>query len=569
MSMKASLLAFCVAGSSLAVSSEEVLKLSFNTSSVVSESEYPELFSRWPLRSAVNPSPHPPVIALSQGSGFELFRGKRWQVARRFPSGSLSIGYRSRTDAGFTELRLAGEWLARSYPMLILEGAAAELWLAVYDVVANSPSGRRLDRVANGVTIYRLLPDGLGTVKRLADGLDLGGFDTHLYGSLGPARLHVCGANRCYSIGDGGYRQDWELAPLSSFEFVEVAIRGTQAVAILRRKHDDRFDGEPGSSFSEYFIAEFTHTGNVRIVPVARGIPWRLRFGPFGARYSLASTPGDLRRLFYHDLNRLTHEGSKDLATNNLEGRIAWSQFYYLNAMVSLFNPQLEWLLPDNRNALRARLQSELALLTQFCQDGYPGLLVRRYSYNREPLLIALHLGRVAQLLKRAESFESAGSSRDCRHWLNDRLTQLDTTLEETYATTTDDGRPGTYVRFRRGEDFWADGVNVPYNYVSAIAGGLISLDAGNRRAAAEYMSFLVDNEFSAKRPRSWRYWWGIGDAGWSVEDGSSRNPRLTRAMQGRWRISRIVQWMRQPWRRLPTNCLTPFQGTLCSIFVS
>ena len=381
-----------------------------------------------------------------------------------------------------------------------------------------------MDRVANGVTIYRLLPDGLGTVERLADGLDLGGIDTHLYGSLGPARLHVCGANRCYSIGDGGYRQDWELAPLSSFEFVEVAIRGTQAVAILRRKHDDRFDGEPGSSFSEYFIAEFTHTGNVRIVPVARGIPWRLRFGPFGARYSLASTPGDLRRLFYHDLNRLTHEGSKDLATNNLEGRIAWSQFYYLNAMVSLFNPQLEWLLPDNRNALRARLQSELALLTQFCQDGYPGLLVRRYSYNREPLLIALHLGRVAQLLKRAESFESAGSSRDCRHWLSERLTQLDTTLEETYATTTDDGRPGTYVRFRRGEDFWADGVNVPYNYVSAIAGGLISLDAGNRRAAAEYMSFLVDNEFSAKRPRSWRYWWGIGDAGWSVEDGFSKN---------------------------------------------
>ena len=133
MSMKASLLAFCVAGSSLAVSSEEVLKLSFNTSSVVSESEYPELFSRWPLRSAVNPSPHPPVIALSQGSGIELFRGKRWQVARRFPSGSLSIGYRSRTDAGFTELRLPGEWLARSYPMLILEGAAAELWLAVFD----------------------------------------------------------------------------------------------------------------------------------------------------------------------------------------------------------------------------------------------------------------------------------------------------------------------------------------------------------------------------------------------------------------------------------------------------
>jgi hypothetical protein len=467
------------------------------------------------------------VVPDAKKNGIEVFKGKHWLVTRDYPNDTLSVAYKLSELEKFKDAHLPQNWLERSYPMLIREGADGALWLAIYDTIDNIPSGKRIDKTLNGISIYRLRPNDEVVIERFANNLEMGGFDTHLYGVESGGKFHVCGLNRCYSVGADGYRQNWELESLSKYEFIEVSVRDAAAVAIIRKKYDDRIDAGLKEGHSEYSIAEFTHTGNVKINQVKKGIPWGVKIGASNYTYSIAETADEFKQLFKYDLSRLAFENQKDLGANNLEGRIAWSQFYYLNSIISLFNPNLKWLMGEADEALRNRLEKEIKLLINLCREPYPGFLVSRYSLNRKPLQIALHHGRVAELLERVNPILSSDFTKECRQILSDRLTKLDDTLEERFDTNTDDGAITSYLRFKKGEDFWADGINVPYNYVSSIAGGLLSIDERNVNVATEYMSSILKNEFSITLPKTWRYWWGVGDKGWSKLDNYSFNTPL------------------------------------------
>lgn len=80
-------------------------------------------------------------------------------------------------------------------------------------------------------------------------------------------------------------------------------------------------------------------------------------------------------------------------------------------------------------------------------------------------------------------------------------------------------------LAYRRGVPFWADGTNVPHNYVSGYLSGLLANgDEKGVQHARKLAKFILVAEFSENLPISWRYWAATGDAGWSEQEGVSLN---------------------------------------------
>jgi hypothetical protein len=468
----------------------------------------------------------PPVeFTTARGLEVELFRGERWRLFRHVPSGFLAVHVRSDDSGDFIDVQIPSDWRKHSHPMFAAEDGAGGLLLVIYDTVENTPSGRRLDVVTNRFEVHRLSSDPADRgPKRLVGGLEFGGIDTQIYGSVDRGSLHLCGDDRCYSVDRSGRARSWSLDALGGTEFVEVAFEGARAAAIVRPRHDDRRDGPVGPAAASYRLATFDPRGNVSTTPLDGGLPFAVRFVAGGPTVSTATTREDLRRVLYHDLRRLGLAGRLDYGANNLEGRVAWSQAYYLNGLASLLGETLAWLRPDDEQALRERLRRETALLLTLCADDYPGFRAKRYSVDREPLLFALHLGRTLHLLLRVRDAVPDLSMDACVGRLSRELATFERTVEEPFVTIAETGAERPFLRYRRGMPFWADGTIVPYNFVSGVASGLALLDDDGRRSAARLMRLMSDEVFSGPPPTLWRYWSGDGDRGWAPESGLSLN---------------------------------------------
>ena len=100
-------------------------------------------------------------------------------------------------------------------------------------------------------------------------------------------------------------------------------------------------------------------------------------------------------------------------------------------------------------------------------------------------------------------------------------LLALDQTVE---ALTLPDEESPT-LSYRYGTPFWADGVNVPINYISGYVSGLLAAECElcieRSRQLAEA---IMPIEFGDELPAVWRYWTGIGDTGWQETEGISLN---------------------------------------------
>lgn len=468
----------------------------------------------------------PTTRVSSSGVEVVIFKGQHWQVSRHHPSGYLAVDNRDLTVSHFNRLELQLDWRKNVYPMLILEGPSRDLFVAVYDVILNSPSGRRLESVTSGIDLYRLTGNFDSKPQRLAQALPIGGIDTLIYGRVAGDQVHLCGENRCFSVDGQGNSIEWELQKLREYEFVELAFHNDLAAALLRMRCDDRSSEKGPCDAGTYYLAVFNQKGVDLKSLETQEIPWDLHWKDDTPFYRLAGSESDYRHVLNHDLHRMPLQGFMDFGTNNLEGRVAWSQVNYLNGLLSVLARQTHRLAPYNERSLRKRVEDELHLLATLTQNDYPGLRVKRYSLDREPLLFALHLGRVASLILRAEDIVGLQVDQDCLKWLNRQLRSLELTVEECAAFKTGSGE-FPYLRYRKGFPFWADGVNVPYNYVSGYAEALLGL-GGHDPVVLEHVRGLLTpllvNEFGKTYPKSWRYWWGAGREGWKSASGLSLN---------------------------------------------
>ncbi|MGH1397208.1 MAG: hypothetical protein ACRAVC_24700, partial [Trichormus sp.] len=89
------------------------------------------------------------------------------------------------------------------------------------------------------------------------------------------------------------------------------------------------------------------------------------------------------------------------------------------------------------------------------------------------------------------------------------------------------------YLQWVKGGVMPYDGANLPFNHQNDWASGVLFQIESNERttpyakAAHDIAQILLDIEGLQDNPPSnytWHYWWGQGRAGWTVEDGISKN---------------------------------------------
>jgi hypothetical protein len=452
-----------------------------------------------------------------------LFEAENWQLTRQFPSGYIDV-YQQLSGASWHRLPLALGWRRSQIPLKVFAAEdGAELYIFSYDAVANTPSGRSLTISREGIDLYRISVSTTGEPERIASGLPLGAIDGRLFTKVSPDYVGACGGSRCVSISKQGQVKNWNLEGLADHEIIElVFLNEKKAFALTRLKHDDRLHGALRKPYSDFFIATLSPEAARTSVIEEDGIPWGLTIERDQPVLRFATTGEDLRALFVYELGLMPFNGVMEFGSTNLEGRIAWSSVYYLQAFLSLVSGEVPLLTSYDTDRVRSRFADELAFVTRLTLTKYPNLYSKRYSVDREPIMVALHVARVLQLIARAERLgfvsEHAALSRNR---LCEALRNLDSTLEESRPLATG----GRWLFLKRGFPFWADGANVPYNYVTGMLAGMLEAGCISVSDSLDYLLPLLNQEFGGKDlPVRWRYWWGLGDEGWVEGDMVSVN---------------------------------------------
>lgn len=409
------------------------------------------------------------------------------------------------------------------------------LFLMTYDARRNIPSGRLPGVLSDGVDVLRFSRQGqVISLTSLGSALPLGGFDNLIHAGHGPTGFTVCALRGCHSLADGQPAVAWPTDTLSGYEFIEVLIDGNGAEALMRSLDDGYSGASPQPGF-HYAHARLTPTGSTLTRIDTGCLPFELsRSG-----WRCARTPQDMAELLRFDLGRMPHHGLMDFGASNLEGRVAWSQAYYLPALAQLGGKLLPGLAAAGNWAdLRQRAAQELALLARR-ETTTAGYASKRYSMQRSELTFALHLGRIARTLEAGvDAGHDNGSLNALRQRLGARLLALDGTVERA-ASREWQGQRFATLEVTRGADFWCDGANVPYNYVSANVLGLLAgggNDAQQQRAASLMAPLLA--QAGLESADTWNYWWGQGFDGWLGSDDVSTNTSSYAGSRGRAHIS-------------------------------
>jgi len=458
--------------------------------------------------------------------GIEIFSENNWKVYRSYPSGHLDV-FLIEDSGKEIRLDLTPGWRRDTHPMLIMS-VPDRLIVVGYDVVRNVPSGRSLAVTQPGFDLFEITPATYGEPHVIARGLDLdGGIDSIVHGRILKSRITICAEIKCVDIGLGGEIKTWPFGNLREYEFIEVAFGRNSAYALSRKKWDDRFDGALREEHAEFFLVTLS-PDNTSIEKIhGDGIPFALDASTDRPTWKTAYSPEELRDLFIYELSRMRNGGLINFGENNLEGRVAWSQVYYLNGLISIATGDLAFSDTELEKYARDRVEAEVNLIAGLAGTDYPGYRVKRYSIDREPLLFALHLGRIASLLARAENNSIRPPlAHVALGKLKTELQSFGHTVEEPIDCQLPDSQNCLTLAYRQGYPFWADGVNVPFNYVSGYVGGLLSVtsDELSLRFAQGLMEPLRVQEKFHELPASWRYWWSDGQNGWAYQNGNSLN---------------------------------------------
>lgn len=264
------------------------------------------------------------------------------------------------------------------------------------------------------------------------------------------------------------------------------------------------------------------------------GIPFGLHVADGEVALRFASSPRSLAAMLEFDLQR-TNSGWLEFGTDNIEGRIPWSQIYYLNGF-------LDFLLLGNGDreawgafapvlaGMRTRLDQEVPIALGHWQAGR--FETRAFTVDRSPALFAVQTSRLLLLAARY-----ARELNGARHLPGYRgLRAAVTTLDGHIDVLTHRGQdphwwpPGTpYLKWPKGSAFPFDGLNVPYNHQNEWAYALLRAGSGERSvstAKAIVAQFVRRIAPGGRLPLAgtWDYWWGQAYDGWRKDEGVSVN---------------------------------------------
>ncbi len=337
----------------------------------------------------------------------------------------------------------------------------------------------------------------------------------------------ICGGETCYTLED-----DVAVAHRASargYTLLDVATDGKATFGLYMRQVDDRFNSFPRPLQPYYFVRQLPD-GRMKALNASQ-IPHRLSVKDRRPYVTYLKTEQDATDSYFDDFAKLPNAGTALIGTTNRDGRQSWGQIYYLNGLLDListkYNPPLLPLSEAQRTAIADRLTLEMQLLDRLLASE-EWLYSRRYSIKRAPLAASMHLSRALRIMKRYADEHPHPVAMRSFETLKKETLRLDRTF--TQPDVLPDGRH--YLRYVRGSAFWSDGLNVPHNYQTGWAEGLVVGYGDTVPEAAKPLlrgifSIWYDEEIAKRlgtRDWQWRYWWGQAFDGYTKEQNLSDN---------------------------------------------
>ncbi|MBL8342011.1 MAG: hypothetical protein JNL30_11125 [Rubrivivax sp.] len=274
------------------------------------------------------------------------------------------------------------------------------------------------------------------------------------------------------------------------------------------------------------------------VVDTGRGVPWNLHWAGTALRIEHAQGGHQLRRMLRHDLAQTAPGGWMEFGINNEEGRIPWSQIYYLNGLLDLLDlarrdAQLLDLFGPLLPEVRRRLDLELAWLDEHVAAGR--YRTRAFTVDRSRALFAVQTGRLLLLLNRYRNELQGGGELHSFDALLAAVRGVQGHIE-VLATAGEEERwirPGRHhLRWPKGSPFAFDGMPVPFNHQNEWAHAVLATaGTGSSPEAVGPAMDIIEHFIERIAPDgrlpdngSWDYWWGRAYDGWTAGDGYSVN---------------------------------------------
>ena len=222
-------------------------------------------------------------------------------------------------------------------------------------------------------------------------------------------------------------------------------------------------------------------------------------------------SPSDLLTISEINNNNLLYS-----IQDNSEGRVVWGQKYLLDGIIFGI---------ENGNSIL-----DLNFNYYLKNENLDFLFSKRYSFSRESQLFLLHVARYYNMLIQYKVVKPGiVNNPNFQKQLSDLekillfTSDAYETVEDIVLFNFDEIGIRDYLIFRPESDFWANGINVPINYVSDYIISLININTDESLNLAKKLvetNFILMDELNYP---SWRYWSGMGLSGW--EDTSVNTP--------------------------------------------
>ncbi|MCG6121922.1 MAG: hypothetical protein MEP57_04345 [Microvirga sp.] len=268
------------------------------------------------------------------------------------------------------------------------------------------------------------------------------------------------------------------------------------------------------------------------------GVPFALALREDALSVEYARAPADFARMFAFDATRAQQTGLMEFGIGNEEGRIPWSQIYYLNGLIDLLllidaDEAMREAFGGQAQQIRTRLDLEMVWLERHWREGL--YATQAFTVDRSPALFAVQTSRLLLLMDRYVTEIARGARSPAHEDVRRAVHCLDGHIE----VLARGGEPArwmsrgaAHLRWPKGSQFSFDGLAVPFNHqnewaYAVLRTGSVEACPQARAAAVE----ILDHFATRIAPMGalpgngvWDYWWGVAHDGWSEEDGVSTN---------------------------------------------
>lgn len=326
-----------------------------------------------------------------------------------------------------------------------------------------------------------------------------------------------------------------ESQRLSECETVIEALFTADGPAVLCRAIEGK---------SAPYLLNVINGSGIEYLDASDGIPWRLLYTKNDGAFSVrrAKSQRDVLEMFLWDLRNSQQSGLLEFGINNTEGRIPWSQIYYLNGLMDVL------LLIDlhrDANAIFAgiaddilqRVSLEMRSLDDLL-DQHMGFHSKGFTHDRSAALFAVQTSRLLLLFDRyLEELPNAPPLKNTED-LRELVLNLDGHIEQLAHEGEESAwmKKGTaHLRWPKCSAFYFDGMPVPYNHQNEWAYSLFnaarirglphnSPKLDDQRQIIGFFMERLGKDGGFPETNGWYYWYGHAFDGWSEKDDLSCN---------------------------------------------